>query len=107
MARSTCQHNLCGIRWTPCTNYVRRQTLRWSFSIAVRKHFCVPCLIHTELISVGSSNGRGPRAAGWFQDVLEKRGNTTTKSVILKGGIKGWFSAGDEYLKFVRGRPQN
>lgn len=49
----------------------------------------------------GSSRGRGTRAAGWFQDVLTKHGNTTMKSLVLTDGINGWFRAGDEYTNLV------
>ncbi|CAG9989780.1 unnamed protein product [Clonostachys byssicola] len=38
----------------------------------------------------GSSNGRGPRSAGWMQDYLNEVGETQIKSLVLKGGIKGW-----------------
>jgi arsenical-resistance protein 2 len=41
----------------------------------------------------GSSNGRGPRSAGWMQDYLNEVGETTMKALILKGGIKGWQKA--------------
>lgn len=52
---------------------------------------------------LGSSRGRGPRAAGWFQDLLAKCGNTKMKSLVLAEGIKGWLGAGDEYTQFVDG----
>ena len=37
-----------------------------------------------------SSNGRGPRCAGWFQDALNDAGNNLAKAVVLAGGIKAW-----------------
>ncbi|KAK4052624.1 hypothetical protein OIO90_004252 [Microbotryomycetes sp. JL221] len=37
-----------------------------------------------------SSNGRGPRCAGWYQDALNERGITTSNARILTGGIKLW-----------------
>jgi hypothetical protein len=37
-----------------------------------------------------SSNGRGPRAAGWFQDALDEEGIKTCEAVVLEGGIKKW-----------------
>lgn len=37
-----------------------------------------------------SSNGRGPRCAGWYQDMLDDVGNKTSKSFVLAGGIKLW-----------------
>ncbi|KAK7915292.1 arsenate reductase (Arc2) [Apiospora marii] len=51
----------------------------------------------------GSSGGRGTRAAGWFQDYLDDQGDTQMVSVILKGGIKGWATAGDEFVKWMDG----
>jgi hypothetical protein len=42
-----------------------------------------------------SSNGRGPRCAGWYQDLLEETGNTISEAAVLEGGIKGW----SEYQK--------
>lgn len=49
----------------------------------------------------GSSRGRGTRAAGWFQDVVTRRGDSTMRSVILADGINGWFNAGEEYTTLV------
>ncbi|QKX55850.1 uncharacterized protein TRUGW13939_02949 [Talaromyces rugulosus] len=51
----------------------------------------------------GSSRGRGPRTAGWFADYLESQGNTSIRALVLKGGIKGWVAAGDEYTALVSG----
>ncbi|KAF4613837.1 hypothetical protein D9613_008096 [Agrocybe pediades] len=39
-----------------------------------------------------SSNGRGPRCAGWYQDYLDSQGNKTSSAFVLKGGIKNWLS---------------
>ncbi|KAF5629447.1 arsenate reductase (Arc2) [Fusarium sp. NRRL 52700] len=41
----------------------------------------------------GSSNGRGPRSAGWMQDYLNEVEETEIKAEILIGGIKGWQKA--------------
>ena len=38
----------------------------------------------------GSSNGRGPRVAGWFQDTLDEAGRKDSESIVLAGGIKRW-----------------
>ena len=51
----------------------------------------------------GSSRGRGTRAAGWFQDYLDDQGDTQMASVILEGGIKGWATAGGEFVKWMDG----
>jgi len=37
-----------------------------------------------------SSNGRGPRCAGWFQDALDEAGGKLAEAVVLAGGIKAW-----------------
>ncbi|ORY48521.1 hypothetical protein BCR33DRAFT_695723 [Rhizoclosmatium globosum] len=34
--------------------------------------------------------GRGPRCAMWYQDAMNEQGITTSKALILAGGIKGW-----------------
>lgn len=43
---------------------------------------------------LGSSSGRGPRCAGWFQDYIDDiakfNKRTNMKVLVLKGGIKGW-----------------
>jgi arsenical-resistance protein 2 len=43
----------------------------------------------------GRSNGRGPRAAGWYADALQKHLNLSDEAVsrrvrVLKGGIMAW-----------------
>ncbi|KDR83252.1 hypothetical protein GALMADRAFT_221165 [Galerina marginata CBS 339.88] len=47
-----------------------------------------------------SSNGRGPRCAGWYQDYLDKHDDHSSAAFVLKGGIKNWLStfAGREQL---------
>jgi arsenical-resistance protein 2 len=53
---------------------------------------------------IGSSRGRGTRAAGWFDDLIqEKGGEEGMESLILGGGIKGWATAGKEYQEFMVG----
>lgn len=53
--------------------------------------------IRTELTMskqrTGSSNGRGPRSAGWMQDYLNEIGDANLEAIILTGGIKGWVKA--------------
>ncbi|KAL2009691.1 hypothetical protein VTN00DRAFT_5498 [Thermoascus crustaceus] len=49
----------------------------------------------------GSSRGRGTRAAGWFADYLEDKQDSSLKSLVLEGGIKGWASAGAEYTALM------
>ncbi|KXJ86163.1 Rhodanese-like domain-containing protein [Microdochium bolleyi] len=51
----------------------------------------------------GSSTGRGTRAAGWFQDHIDSQGGEQMRSVILKGGIKGWVAGGTEFTEEMDG----
>ncbi|KAJ2929996.1 hypothetical protein H1R20_g7127, partial [Candolleomyces eurysporus] len=39
-----------------------------------------------------SSNGRGPRSAGWYQDYLDSQASDShsSKAYVLQGGIQGW-----------------
>ncbi|EPQ54352.1 NAD P-binding protein [Gloeophyllum trabeum ATCC 11539] len=39
----------------------------------------------------GSSNGRGPRCAKWYQDRLNEAGIQTSSAWLLKGGLKAWM----------------
>jgi arsenical-resistance protein 2 len=52
-------------------------------------------------MSLGSSRGRGTRAAGWFDDLIKSKDVSTVKSVILEGGIAGWAKAGEEYTALM------
>jgi hypothetical protein len=38
----------------------------------------------------GSSTGRGPHAAVWYQDGLNQIGNRTSEGLVLRGGMKEW-----------------
>ncbi|KAH8911205.1 Rhodanese-like protein [Coniochaeta sp. PMI_546] len=49
----------------------------------------------------GSSRGRGNRAAGWFADYIAERGDNHMESLVLLGGIQGWATAGEEYVKWM------
>ncbi len=51
----------------------------------------------------GSSRGRGSRAAGWFDDYIQKQKNSRMKSLTLAEGIKGWSGAGNEYTALMDG----
>lgn len=53
----------------------------------------------------GSSNGRGPRCAGWFADYLDDQGikEDEVRSVVLEGGIKGWVKGGKPYIEYMDG----
>ncbi|KAA6406450.1 MAG: hypothetical protein FRX48_09721 [Lasallia pustulata] len=50
-----------------------------------------------------SSRGRGSRAALWFKDHLDDRGDDDMESLILFEGIKGWATAGDEFVQLMDG----
>ena len=52
----------------------------------------------------GSSNGRGPRCAGWFLEHVRNVAEDFDMGVlILEGGIKGWVNAGPEYIQLMDG----
>lgn len=49
-----------------------------------------------------SSQGRGPRAAGWLRDAF-KAGGYSTEVLIMEGGIKGFFKAyGDDTSVLIK-----
>lgn len=54
-------------------------------------------------VIAASSRGRGPRAAGWFSDYIVDSGDEVMESLILVGGIKGWATAGGEFLEWMDG----
>ncbi|KAI9892620.1 MAG: hypothetical protein M1814_001313 [Vezdaea aestivalis] len=49
----------------------------------------------------GSSRGRGNRAAGWFADYIKEQNNIGMESRTLEGGIKGWATGGEEYVRMM------
>lgn len=64
-------------------------------------HVALPSLLHLlapipiVVFHCGRSNGRGPRAAGWYADALQKHLNLSDEAVskrvrVLKGGIVAW-----------------
>ncbi|KAJ4138004.1 hypothetical protein NW754_001363 [Fusarium falciforme] len=48
-----------------------------------------------------SSRGRGSRAAGWFKDYIDDRGDSDMESLILFEGITGWAKAGGEFVEWI------
>jgi arsenical-resistance protein 2 len=50
---------------------------------------------------LGSSRGRGSRAAGWFSDYIQDQNDTKMESYALEEGIKGWATAGEKYVKMI------
>lgn len=64
--------------------------------------------IESVIFYCGSSRGRGPRSAGWFQDALDQHEIKDIKSYVLEGGIKGWVKQGrqqgqEEMLTLMEG----
>jgi arsenical-resistance protein 2 len=55
------------------------------------------------LVSTGASHGRGPRAAGWFEDYLQPQIDARMKSLVVEGGVKGRAAAGPEYTRLMDG----
>lgn len=53
----------------------------------------------------GSSQGRGPRAAGWLRDAL-KEGGYATEVLIMEGGIKGFVKAYGDDVEVVQKLPE-
>lgn len=53
----------------------------------------------------GSSQGRGPRAAGWLRDAL-KSGGHKTEVLVMEGGIKGFLKEFGSDLKLVQKLPE-
>lgn len=56
------------------------------------------------VFTCGSSNGRGPRCAGWFLEHVRNTAQDKNMQVmVLEGGIKGWVKAGPEYIRLMDG----
>lgn len=50
-----------------------------------------------------SSRGRGTRAAGWFCDYLEKKGDESVQSLIVLEEVRGWVKGGAEFINWIDG----
>ncbi|KAF4636487.1 hypothetical protein G7Y89_g1599 [Cudoniella acicularis] len=50
---------------------------------------------------LGSSRGRGSRAAGWFADYIQDQNDGRMESYALEEGIMGWATAGEEYVEMM------
>lgn len=55
------------------------------------------------VLTLGSSKGRGTRAAARFDDLIRDRGVGLISSIILKDGIAGWANTGVEYTSLMEG----
>lgn len=65
-------------------------------------------VISRVLFYCGSSSGRAPRCAAWFQEYVAQRAKAdeTTEEpqcFVLEGGIKGWVNGGQAYEPFMEG----
>jgi arsenical-resistance protein 2 len=50
---------------------------------------------------IASSRGRGTRAAGWFSDYINDRGDGEMESLVLAEGIKGWATSNGEFVEWM------
>ena len=56
------------------------------------------------VFTCGSSNGRGPRCAGWFlEHVRNVAEDLDMQVLVLEGGVKGWVKAGPQYIQLMDG----
>lgn len=53
----------------------------------------------------GSSQGRGPRAAGWLRDAMKDEGYKA-EVLVMEGGIKGFVKAYGDDLDLVQKLPE-
>lgn len=53
------------------------------------------------LSTIGSSKGRGYRAAGWFDDLIKDRTIEEISSIVLTDGIADWANAGQDYVSLM------
>lgn len=100
---------------TPC---VQGGTITHSTNLPAQTlYFSLPSLynllkasrIPLAIFYCGTSQGRGRRGAAWFTDYIEDQKTAGAeddegfkiRSVILKGGIKGWVNAGEEYQEWM------
>jgi arsenical-resistance protein 2 len=51
---------------------------------------------------IGSSRGRGNRAAAWFADHIKEQSDENMQSLALEGGIKGWVAEKGRYLQYMQ-----
>lgn len=58
--------------------------------------------LSADLSCVGSSRGRGNRAAAWFADYLKSKSDQRMQSLVLEGGIKKWVGEKGEYLHYMQ-----
>ena len=78
------------------------------FSQGMLYEMCYKADIEWVVFTCGSSNGRGPRWAGWFLDHVRNTAEDTDMQVmVLEGGVKGWVKAGQQFTQLMDGyRPE-
>ncbi|KAK3671257.1 hypothetical protein LTR78_008892 [Recurvomyces mirabilis] len=65
---------------------------------------CYKADIEWVVFTCGSSNGRGPRCAGWFLEHVRNTAEDTDMQVmVLEGGVKGWVKAGQQFTQLMDG----
>lgn len=101
----------------PLTSFVQGGTITHSTNLPAQTlYYSIPSIynllqagkVPLAIFYCGTSRGRGTRAAGWFADYIAAQETADTKndgfrieSVILRGGIKGWVNAGEEYQEWM------
>lgn len=107
-------HRACTLPYPPYTRSSKTQASAKSSGIVV----CSPCpfqssrsptnpplqLVHRTnqlLCTLASSKGRGNRAAGWFADYITDQGDDQMESLALAEGVKGWATAGPDYVQHM------
>lgn len=74
----------------------------------LRQLFAATDSVRSVIFYCGSSSGRGPRCAAWFQDCLNQNGVKAMQAYVLEGGIKGWVRQGrqpghETMLELIKG----
>lgn len=67
--------------------------------------FCAAILSlqkHSSNRLLGSSRGRGNRAAAWFADYIDEQQDTSMHSLVLEGGIKAWAAEKGEFVQYMQ-----
>jgi len=102
---STCPPRASGPRSRLCMRCSRQPVSGRSSGTAVGRIFWrqenVGTVWAVLTTRTGSSRGRGNRAAGWFADYIAERGDSQMQSLVLLEGIKGWATAGPEYVQWM------
>ncbi|KAG9774317.1 hypothetical protein KCU88_g5504, partial [Aureobasidium melanogenum] len=71
------------------------------YSLPTLLNICQHAGIKSVIFYCGSSQHRGSRAAGWFDDLIKDRQVVGVRSFILRDGVGGWARAGDEYTRMM------